>query len=76
MARRIKSKATKRDWRWYAYQIFGGLVALSMVVGTILSFTGASLQRGNAAPTFAVPTAAPTLPDAVPTLPPQATRTP
>jgi hypothetical protein len=74
MSRRARTKSTKHDWRWYAYQVFGILVALSMVGGSIVMFTGSTLQRA-AAPTFAVPTAAPTLPGAVPTLPPQATPT-
>lgn len=57
MPRRVKPKAQKRDWRWYASLGLNGLVALSMVLGTVFLFTGASLgQRSAAVPTIAIPT--------------------
>jgi hypothetical protein len=58
---RKSSKSQKRDWRWYASFSLNALVALSMVLGSVLLFTGAPQV---VAPT---PTAAPTI---APTLPP------
>ncbi len=54
MARRAKSKSQKRNWRWYASMGLNGLVALSMVLGTVFLFTGA--PRSAPPPTLAVPT--------------------
>ena len=66
MPRRVDpSKKTKRDWRWYASIGLNGIVALSMILGTVFLFTGAPTRS---IPTIEVPTAAPAT--AVPTLAP------
>ncbi len=41
MPKRAKPKSQKRGWRWYASMGLNGLVALSMVLGTVFLFTGA-----------------------------------
>ncbi|MCL4489528.1 MAG: hypothetical protein M1570_15575 [Chloroflexi bacterium] len=56
MARRSKPKTQKRDWRWYASFGLNGLVALSMILGTVLLFTGGSIIQRQPVPTIAVPT--------------------
>ncbi len=84
MPRRAKPKSKKRDWRYYASFGLNGLVALSMVLGTVFIFTGGSTLLQRAAPTaeIEIPTLAPTVSSdatAVATLPPStpaATSTP
>jgi len=73
MPRRAKPKATKRDWRWYASFGLNAAVALSMVMGTIFLFGGASTPRQ--APPTEVPTVAPTVPPS-PVVTPAPTPTP
>ncbi len=55
MPKRVNPKAQKRDWRWYASMLLNGLVALSMVLGTVLLFTGAPTPQATA-PTIVLPT--------------------
>lgn len=57
MPRRVKTKQQRRTWRWYATMGLDGLLAVSMVLGTIFLFGGVSPQP--AAPTLALPTANP-----------------
>lgn len=73
MPRRIKSQKKKRDWRWYASFALNGAVALSMVLGTVLVFSGASI--GQPAPIVA-PTETIGAPIPAPTLTPQPTSPP
>ena len=42
MPRRAKPQTQKKNWRWYASMGLNGLVALSMVLGTVFLFTGAA----------------------------------
>jgi hypothetical protein len=80
MPRRAKPKSQKRGWRWYASMGLNGMVALSMVLGTVFLFTGAPRPTP---PTITAPTVdanSPVLtplpaPSSVPTAPP-ATPTP
>ena len=67
MPRRIKSKPKKRDWRWYASFALNAAVALSMVLGTVIIFTGG--PAAPAQPTISVPTESPgsNVPTATPT---------
>ena len=84
MPRRVdpNKKKTKRDWRWYANIGLNGIVALSMVLGTVFLFTGVrtptaaipTLQVPTAAPDTVVPTTAPSTP--APATTPQPTVTP
>jgi hypothetical protein len=79
MPRRSKPKVQKRDWRWYASFGLNAAVALSMVLGTVILFTGGSIVPRQAAPTVApttnlsssvIPTPTPpasTTPEAQPT---------
>ena len=77
MPRRAKSKSTKKNWRWYASMGLNGLVALAMVMGSVLLFTGLPTAQPQSitAPTVdpnavltplpaptSVPTAAPVTP--------------
>lgn len=85
MPRRAKPKSQKRGWRWYASMGLNGLVALSMVFGTVLLFTGGSIAPRPAVPTIVAPTVdvnsptltplplPPTSAPAAPTAPPTAT---
>ena len=41
MPRRAKPQTQKKNWRWYASMGLNGLVALSMILGTVFLFTGA-----------------------------------
>jgi len=71
MPRRVdpNKKKQRRDWRWYASFGLNAIVALSMVLGSVVLFTGISTNRQI--PTIEPPTAAPTLPSTVaPTLAP------
>ncbi len=61
MPRRRKPQATKRDWRWYASTGLNVFVALSMVLGTVLLFTGNSFQQRATLPTVELPVDIPTL---------------
>ncbi len=61
MPRRRKPQATKRDWRWYMHTGLNVFVALSMVLGTVVLFTGGNFGQGSAAPTFEAPQDIPTL---------------
>lgn len=61
MSRKLRSKPTKRDWRWYAAFALNAAVALSMVLGTVIMFTGLGTPQ-YAPPTLEVPTAAPNVP--------------
>ena len=67
MPRRIKTKPKKRDWRWYASFALNAAVALSMVLGTVIIFTGG--PAAPAQPTISVPTESPgsNVPTATPT---------
>ncbi|MBI3740677.1 MAG: hypothetical protein HY257_02835 [Chloroflexi bacterium] len=80
MPRRLKPKQQKRDWRWYAQTALNGVVALSMVLGTLFLFTGApSPQTLAPATTVEIPTLAPTaaiVPALVATPAPTSTVTP
>jgi hypothetical protein len=83
MPRRKKPQAAKRDWRWYLHTGLNVFVVLSMVLGTVVLFTGGSFVPRTAAPTAAlieVPTLAPTvgapLPTPVPTNTPAPRLTP
>ena len=60
MPRRVdpNKKKQRRDWRWYASFGLNGIVALSMVLGTVFLFTGAP-RPSAAVPTLEVPTAGP-----------------
>ncbi len=60
MPRRAKTKTLSRDWRWYASMLLNGLIAVSMVLGTVFLFTGAPTPQA-AAPTIDIPTLAPTV---------------
>ena len=60
MPRRARPKKQKRDWRWYASTALNGIVALSMVLGTVFLFTGAPTPQA-VAPTIEIPTLAPTV---------------
>jgi hypothetical protein len=55
MPRRAKPKSQKRGWRWYASMGLNGMVALSMVLGTVFLFTGAPRTTAPL-PTIAPPT--------------------
>jgi hypothetical protein len=55
MPRRAKPKSQKRGWRWYASMGLNGMVALSMVLGTVFLFTGAP-RTTPSLPTIAAPT--------------------
>ena len=70
MPKRFDPKKKRRDWRWYANIGLNGIVALSMVLGTVFVFTGVGTPSAPPPPTLEVPTAAP------PTLAPQPTPTP
>lgn len=80
MPRRKKPQANKRGWRWYANTGLNVIVALSMILGTVLLFTGGSItQRSSVTfptdfPAVDIPTLAPTvgapLTTAVPPSPP------
>ena len=67
MPRRKKVTPTKRDWRWYAHTGLNVFVALSMVLGTVVLFTGNTFQRQNSIvfptelPVSDIPTLAPTV---------------
>ncbi len=65
MPRRRKPQATKKDWRWWMHTSLNVLVALSMVAGTIVIFTGGNFGAPPPAPTFensqGIPTLAPTV---------------
>jgi hypothetical protein len=66
MPRRIKTKETKRDWRYWASMVLNGAVVVSMVLGTIFVFAGVP---SRSLPTQSVPTAGPSIaapPTAVP----------
>ncbi|MBI4790952.1 MAG: hypothetical protein HY782_28310 [Chloroflexi bacterium] len=79
MPRRIKSKPQKRDWRWYASFALNAAVALSMVLGSVLLFTGGAIAPRPSVPTISVPTEAPgaSQPTVAPTpTPPEPTPTP
>src|SRR5512144_1989855 len=67
MPRRIKPKNQKKDWRWYASFAMNAAVALSMVLGTVLLFSGG--PPAPAVPTIVPPTesAGSTPPAAAPT---------
>ncbi|HEX7592558.1 MAG TPA: hypothetical protein VF429_00140 [Anaerolineae bacterium] len=54
MPRRAKPKSQQKNWRWYASMGLNGLVAVSMVLGTVFLFTGAPSTA--ALPTIAAPT--------------------
>jgi predicted phosphodiesterase len=70
MPKRIDPKKQRRDWRWWANVGLNGLVALSMVLGTVFVFTGIGTPRA-APPTLEVPTAAPNFaPTPLPTVAP------
>ncbi len=53
MPKRSKPKSQKRDWRWFASLALNGAVALSMVLGTVLLFSG---PPAPPPPTIAPPT--------------------
>ena len=81
MPRRRKVQPTKKGWRWYANMGLNVIVALSMILGTVLLFTGGGFAQQRATlptdfPAVDIPTLAPTvgapLTTAVPTLPPPA----
>lgn len=73
MPRRVDpNKRTRRDWRWYANIGLNGIVALSMVLGTVFLFVGTPTP---AIPTIEVPTAAPSSVGPTPT-PPSVSPTP
>lgn len=55
MPRRAKPKSQKRGWRWYASMGLNGMVAISMVLGTVFLFTGAPTPT-RSLPTIAPPT--------------------
>lgn len=65
MPRRKKPQATKKDWRWYMHTGLNIFVALSMVLGTVVLFTGGG---GAFTPSAAVPTLE--IPQDIPTLAP------
>lgn len=67
MPRRAKPKNQKKDWRWYASFAMNAAVALSMVLGTVLLFSGGT--PAPAVPTIVPPTesAGSTTPAAAPT---------
>ncbi len=72
MPKRAKPKSQKRGWRWYASMGLNGLVALSMVLGTVFLFTGAPRPTP---PTIVPPTVdvnAPVVTPVLPTTPPVA----
>lgn len=83
MPRRVKSKQQRKTWRWYATMALNGALAVSMVLGTVFLFGGASTVR-SAPPTIAPPTVNPNqtlvpptpLPTIVPTSPTPAPPTP
>ncbi len=54
MPRRSKPQREKRDWRWYASFALNAVVALSMVLGTVLVFSGAG-RPAPVAPTIVPP---------------------
>jgi len=80
MPRRVKPKSQKKGWRWYASMGLNGLVALSMVLGTVFLFTGAprptpativppTVDVNSAAltPLPSAPTSVPAVPTPLPT---------
>ncbi|MBI3915357.1 MAG: hypothetical protein HY327_14365 [Chloroflexi bacterium] len=75
MPRRAKPKSKRTDWRHYASLGLNGLVALSMVLGTVFLFTGAPTPQPVVSQTIEIPTLAPTVP-ATPAIIPTATSTP
>jgi hypothetical protein len=61
MPRRKKPQATKRDWRWFMNTGLNVFVALSMVLGTVVLFTGGNFGQRAAPPTIEIPQDIPTL---------------
>ena len=59
MPKRKKLQTAKRDWRWYMHTSLNVFVAISMVLGTVVLFTGGSFS--SAAPTAVIPQDIPTL---------------
>lgn len=72
MPKRFDPKKKRRDWRWYANIGLNSLVALSMVLGTVIVFTGVGTPSAPPPPTIEVPTAAPPTPVPQPTPTPKA----
>ncbi len=83
MSRRsnTQKQGQKRDWRWYANIGLNGIVALSMVLGTVLLFTGPAITQQAAPAATAIPQSAnpvvnPTTPTPVAPTPTPAAPTP
>jgi hypothetical protein len=76
MPRRVKSKTQRKTWHWYATMGLNGLLAVSMVLGTVFLFGGASTVQSrppivpptaNPLQTLVPPTQLPTIAPASPT---------